>query len=73
MAYQHLHAFLVALSTHASMRATMKKGGAAAEQLMTEANLSPAEKALVRSRDKAAIKKYLGDKYAAAAKVNIVD
>lgn len=71
MAYQDLQAFLVTLSKHASMRAVMKKGGAAAEKLMEEAGLSTQERALVRGGDKAAIKKYLGDRYAAATKVNI--
>lgn len=38
---------------------------------MKEAKLSPKEKALVKAGDKEAIKKYLGDKYSAAAKINI--
>jgi len=73
MAYQDLQAFLVALSKHPSLRATLKKGGAAAEKLMDEAGLTAIEKALVRGGDKDAIKKYLGDRYAAAAKINIQD
>lgn len=73
MAYQDLQAFLVALSKHSSMRATLRKGGAAADQLMAEAGLSAQEKALVRDGDRTAIKKYLGDRYAAATKVNIID
>ena len=73
MAYQDLYAFLVAVSKHPSMRATLRKGGAAADQLMKEAKLSPQEIALVKSGDQAKIKKYLGDKYAAASKVQISD
>jgi len=73
MAYQDLQAFLVMLSKHASLRATMKKGGPAAARLMDEAGLSAQEKALVEGGDKAAIKRYLGDRYAAAIKVNISD
>jgi len=73
MAFQDLQAFLVAVSKHPALRATLKKGGAAAEQLMSEAGLTEVEKALVRGRDKAAIKQYLGDRYAAASKVNIWD
>ena len=73
MAYQDLQAFLVTLSKHASLRAVMKKGGPAAEQLMDEAGLSAQEKALVKGGEKAAIKKYLGDRYAAASKINISD
>lgn len=72
MAYQNLHDFLVTVSKHAALRATLKQGGAAAEKLMTEAGLTAREKALVRKRDQAAIKQYLGDSYAAAASVNIV-
>jgi len=71
MAYKDLYEFLVAVSKHASLRATLKKGGAAADALMDEAGLSKDEKDLVRKGDKAAIKKYLGDKYSAASKVNI--
>lgn len=73
MAYQDLQAFLVALSKHPSLRSTMKKGGAAAEKLMDEAGLTTIEKALVRGGDRTAIKKYVGDRYAAATKVNIQD
>jgi len=73
MAYQDLQAFLVTLSKHASMRAILRKGGPAAEQLLDEAGLSTQEKALVKGGDKAAIKKYLGDRYAAAIKVDIAD
>ena len=73
MAYQDLLAFLVAVSKHPSMRATLKKGGAAADLLLKEAKLSPQEIALVRSGDQAKIKKYLGDKYAAAFTVQISD
>lgn len=71
MAYQDLYAFLVAVSKHASLRSTLKKGGAAADALMSEAGLSSAEQKLVKSGDKAAIKAYLGDRYAAASKINI--
>ncbi len=73
MAYQDLQAFLVALSKHPSLRATMKKGGAAADKLMDEAGLTAIEKALVRGGNREALKKYLGDRYAAAAKINIQD
>lgn len=73
MAYQDLHAFLVAVSKHPALRATLKKGGAAADQLMDEAGLSATEKALVRGGDQGAIKQYLGDRYAAAAKVQVTD
>lgn len=73
MAYQDLQAFLVALSKHPSLRATLKKGGPAAENLLMEAGLTAVEKALVRGGNRDAIKKYLGDRYAAAAKVNIAD
>lgn len=71
MAYKDLYEFLVALSKHASLRATLKKGGAAADALMTEAGLSKDERDLVSKGDKAAIKQYLGDRYAAASKINI--
>jgi molybdopterin biosynthesis enzyme MoaB len=71
MAYQNLHDFLVTVSKHASMRTTLKKGGAEAEKLMSEAGLTAREKALVRQRDKKAIKAYLGDAYAAAAMINL--
>lgn len=71
MAYKDLYEFLVALSKHASLRATLKKGGAAADALMTEAGLSKNERDLVSKGDKAAIKQYLGDRYAAASKINI--
>lgn len=73
MAYQDLQAFLVTLSKHASMRAVLKKGGPAAEQLMEEAGLSAQEKALVKGGDQNAIRKYLGDRYAAASKISISD
>ena len=72
MAYQNLYDFLITISRHAALRATLKQGGAAAEKLMSEAGLSAREKALVRKGDKAAIKQYLGDSYAAAASVNVV-
>lgn len=71
MAYKDLYEFLVAVSKHASLRATLKKGGAAADALMTEAGLSKNERDLVSKGDKAAIKQYLGDRYAAASKINI--
>lgn len=73
MAYQNLHDFLVTVSKHAAMRATLKKGGAAAETLMSEAGLTAREKALVRKRDEKAIRKYLADQYAAAMMIHIVD
>ncbi len=73
MAYQDLHALMVAASKHPSMRSTLRKGGAEAEKLMSEAGLTEAEKQLVRSGDKEKIKKYLGDRYAAASKVNVWD
>lgn len=66
MAYNDLHDFLVMLAKHPKLRKTVSAGGPDAEKLMEEAGLSKAEKALVRSQDKAAIKKYLGDKYSAA-------
>jgi hypothetical protein len=73
MAFQDLHALLVAASKHPSLRTTLKKGGKEAEALMTEAGLSAQEAALVKSGDKEKIKKYLGDRYAAASKVNVWD
>ncbi len=40
---------------------------------MTEAGLSHGREEARQAGDKTAIKKYLGDQYAAASKVNIVD
>jgi hypothetical protein len=73
MAHQKMHEFLVALSKHAALRATLKKGGPAAEKLLSEAGLTAREKALVRARDVGAIKKYLADSYAAAAMIHLTD
>ena len=71
MAHDKLHAFLVALSTHKQLRDTLKAGGKAADELMKEAGLTATERALVKGGDKAKIKKYLGDSYAAAAKIQV--
>jgi hypothetical protein len=72
MAHENLHAFLVALSTHKQLRDTLKAGGPGAEKLMKEAGLTAKERALVKGGDKAKIKKYLGDSYAAAAKIDVI-
>jgi len=61
----------VTVSTHAALRATLKKAAPRPRKLMSEAGLTAREKALVRNRDPKAIKKYLGDSYAAAASINL--
>lgn len=68
MAYRDLEQFLRNLSKHSHLRDAFKKDP---EKVMREAGLTAAEKALVRGKDKAALKKYISDKYAAALLVNI--
>jgi hypothetical protein len=71
MSHENLHTFLVAVSNHKPLRDILKQGGPEAEKLMKDAGLTPRERALIKGRDKAKIKKYLGDSYAAASKINI--
>jgi hypothetical protein len=71
MAYSDLHAFLVMLAKHPKLRKVVRAGGPEAEKLMEEAGLSKTERTLVRSQDKAAIRKYMGDKYAAAILIRL--
>lgn len=68
MAYRDLDLFLRSLAMHASVRAAFKRDP---EAVMAEAGLTEREKKLVRSKDAKAIKKYLGDQYAAALLVNV--
>ncbi len=68
MAYRDFETFLRNLSKHPDLRAAFKKNKA---KVMTEAGLSATEQALVLSGDKAGIRKYMGEKYAAAQEIQI--
>lgn len=68
MAFRDFELFLRNLSKHPDFRASFQKNKG---KVMKEAGLSTSEQALVLSGDKAAIKKYLGEKYAAAQQIQI--
>lgn len=70
MAHTDLERFLRSLSTHSHLRRAFAEDP---EKVMSEAGLSAEEQKLVRSRDVAAIKKYLGDSYLAAIKIQLTD
>ena len=69
MAYRDLEQFLRNLSMHSHLRQAFAKDP---ESVMSEARLSDQEKALLRAKDTAGIKKYLGDSYLAAASIHLV-
>lgn len=68
MAFRDFEQFLRNLSKHPDFRAAYKKNK---KKVMTEAGLTAAEQSLVLSGDKAAIKKYMGEKYSAAQQIHI--
>ncbi len=68
MAYRDLEQFLRNLSKHSHLREAFKKDP---QKVMSEAGLTAAERKLVLGKDKAAIKKYMGDKYAAALSIQV--
>lgn len=68
MAYRDFETFLRNLSKHPDFRAAFKKNKA---KVMKEAGLSATEQALVLKGDKAGIRKYMGEKYAAAQEIQI--
>lgn len=69
MAYTDLHQFLLDLARHPVLRQVLSGDPAAAEKLMTDANLSNHEKDLIRSGDEQSIRKYLGDEFAKASMI----
>lgn len=71
MAYTDLYDFLVALAKHPSLREILARKDSAAEDLMTQAGLSPAEKTLLRDGDEAALRNYMGDEYAKALLIQL--
>jgi hypothetical protein len=70
MSWQNLEHFLRDLSMYSHMREKFRTDP---DGVMSDAGLTDDEKKMVKSNDITGIKKYLGDNYAAAAKINIVE
>lgn len=70
MSWQNLEHFLRDLSMYSHMREKFRTDP---DGVMSDAGLTADEMKMVKANDVAGIKKYLGDNYAAAAKINITD
>lgn len=70
MSWQNLEHFLRDLSMYSHMREKFRTD---ADGVMSDAGLTEEEKKMVKAKDVAGIKKYLGDNYSAAAKIDIAD
>jgi len=68
MAVKDLHEFLVALSKHRSLREAYVKNPTS---VGADAGLDATEIALLNSNDEKRIRAYLGEKYAAAALIQV--
>lgn len=68
MAWKDLESFLVDLSANPQMKKQLRSDPNA---VMKGYKLTAAEKQLIKAGDRAAIKKYLADKYTAALQVNV--
>ena len=70
MSWQNLEHFLRDLSMYSHMREKFRTDP---DGVMSDAGLTDDEKKMVKAKDVVGIKKYLGDNYVAAAKINITD
>ena len=68
MSWQNLEHFLRDLSMYSHMR---EKFRVDPDGVMADAGLTDEEKKMVKANDVAALKKYLGDNYVAAAKIQV--